>query len=185
MKKIDFWRKVKENCEKRANIGCSYIMCNDCPYRAGIGKKTKECAVVESSAKKEKALALAKAYIKRHEGKKKKAGPYTGEVKGKEIKGEVSKDKIIPKVDHIVDELEKVEPQPIKFTDPVPEYVYMVTDKAIKREKVVAFIQTKRLSTFETTEEIEFDYGGKHSFINCYKTLADAVRVAEKKWGVK
>jgi hypothetical protein len=80
--------------------------------------------------------------------------------------------------------LEK-QPEPIKFEDEVPECVYMITDKAIKREKVVAFIQTKKLTSLEKTEEIEFDYGGKHSFTNCYKTLDEAIIVAKKNWGIK
>ena len=95
-------------------------------------------------------------------------------------------------IDTYISEHEKVEPvgntdkpviEPLKFDDPVPEYVYMVTDKAIKREKVVSFLQTK--DTFKITELIRFDYGGEHTFENCYKTLADAVKVAEEKWSVK
>lgn len=88
--------------------------------------------------------------------------------------------------DHSVDPNKKVEPvmpEPIKFSDNVPVYVYMVTEKAIKKEKAIAFLQRKTESGI--VERIVFDYGGEHSFENCYKTFADAVRVAEKKWSVK
>ena len=89
-------------------------------------------------------------------------------------------------IDTYISEREKVEPvipEPIKFSDNVPVYVYMVTDKAIKKEKAIAFLQRKTESGI--VERIVFDYGGEHTFENCYKTLADAVKVAEEKWGVK
>jgi hypothetical protein len=96
-------------------------------------------------------------------------------------RGKCSKDK----VDSYIAEHNKSKPiiEPIKFSDNVPAYVYMVTDKAIKREKVIAFLQRKTESAI--VERIVFDYGGEHSFENCYKTLDEAVAVAKKQWSVK
>jgi len=58
--------------------------------------------------------------------------------------------------------------------------VYMVTEKAIKKEKAIAFLQRKTESGI--VERIVFDYGGEHTFENCYKTLDEAVVVAKSKW---
>ena len=86
-------------------------------------------------------------------------------------------------IDAYISDHEKVGPvmpEPIKFSDNVPAFVYMVTEKAIKKEKAIAFLQRKTESGI--VERIVFDYGGEHTFENCYKTLADAVGVAEKMW---
>jgi len=58
MKKIEFWRKVKEN-----GGGCYSIRCNECPY----SKKGDGCTRPDCKTKK-----YAESYIKRHEQKCKK-----------------------------------------------------------------------------------------------------------------
>jgi hypothetical protein len=90
------------------------------------------------------------------------------------------------------------EPQPIKFEDPMPEYVYTITEYGIfrftalrfesekakgkdgtitKKEKVVAFEGQKEIDG--TNEEVTIDIE------SCYRTLEEAVKVAEKKWSAK
>ncbi len=58
MRKIEFWRKVKEN-----GGGCYSILCNECPY----SKKGDGCTRPDCKTKKD-----AESYIKRHEQKSKK-----------------------------------------------------------------------------------------------------------------
>ena len=72
-----------------------------------------------------------------------------------------------------------VMPQPIRFEDKVPKVLYMVTPKAFKEEKVVAFHHTKKPDGTETIM-VEFDYGGKHSLDNCYATAMEAFAVFMK-----
>jgi hypothetical protein len=67
MTKIEFWRKVKENCEN-GNWGCMDVRCKNCP----IIEDSDICKIAKNSCETEQALALAEAYIKRHEQKSKK-----------------------------------------------------------------------------------------------------------------
>ena len=72
-----------------------------------------------------------------------------------------------------------VMPKPIRFEDKVPKVLYMVTPKAFKEEKVVAFHHTKKPDGTESIT-VEFDYGGKHSLDNCYATAMEAFTVFMK-----
>ena len=85
-------------------------------------------------------------------------------------------------------------PQPIKFDDPVPEYVYVVDasmiccylvkggfkkvmDKEMDGSTKETFSVYAELITKERAEWLT----GK----NCYRTLEEAVIVAKKQWSVK
>lgn len=74
MTKIEFWRKVKENAKRVDDPSCWGIRCGStCPYYVyGIWNLTKECVVCANYETREKALAFAESYIKRHEQKSKK-----------------------------------------------------------------------------------------------------------------
>lgn len=93
MTKIAFWRKVKENIEQ-GNYGCIMIKCEGNMDNGGemcpLDFDSPDCLICRRSHSSKKTLALAEAYIKRHESKSKKK-------------------------DHILDTTKKVEePKPIK-----------------------------------------------------------------------
>ena len=68
MKKIDFWRLVKANCEND-NVGCCGLPCKQCPLDA---KNIELCDICSEAEHIKEALAYANKQIKRHEGKSKK-----------------------------------------------------------------------------------------------------------------
>ena len=75
------------------------------------------------------------------------------------------------------------QPTPLKPTDPVPEYCYHVTSKAIKHNKC-SFVKSRN---FEGKDEeyILLDHGGKRNFGDTYASLEDANIVAKQLWGIK
>lgn len=82
-------------------------------------------------------------------------------------------------------ELKKPEPviEPIKFDDPVPEYVYWTEDSRIERVASASFYATKERDNINAF--VKDVVGRTYNLENCYKTLDDAVAVAKKNWGLK
>ena len=77
--------------------------------------------------------------------------------------------------------------EPIKFDDPVPEYVYKVSDSSIKIRKVLRFRRIDEKEADGTRKTLEYiqTNNGDYDFKNCYKTLDGAVAVAKKNWGLE
>ena len=121
MTKIEFWRKVKENCEDRDSNGgvCWGSPCEICPYN--LTEDCTQCALKSTGINrfnKKETLAFAEAYIKRHESKSKKKPKTVGIDNSDVTIATVKKNLTVPSNSEM--------PQPIKFDDPVPEYVYVV-----------------------------------------------------------
>ena len=74
-------------------------------------------------------------------------------------------------------------PTPLKPSDPVPEYCYHVTNKAIKHDKC-SFVKTRQ-SDGTCEEYILLDHGGKREFGDTYASLEDAVIIAKQLWGIE
>ena len=224
----------KKNGKERCFISCNGIDCKDC-FNFVNGK---DCC-----DDRDEKIEKAKAYIKRHEAKKKKKPKTVGIdnsdvtistvkenltveptpleiakiIKDNNYKclGFVSRcdicplyaiedcgnganiatqkerdlrkkliDDYIAQHDHIVDKHEMVEPKPISFDDPVPEYVYIVTNYGVLRKEVVQFVH-QRYKTQKPDMFILTVGGNTMSFDDCYRTLEEAVIVAKKQWGVK
>ena len=90
------------------------------------------------------------------------------------------------------EDIKKTElPEPIKFEDEVPEYVYFLDDDSMIRFKVVELKMkhTKYPSGKEDKEillYVERDVGNSYiPMVDCYRTLDEAVKVAKKNWGIK
>jgi len=81
---------------------------------------------------------------------------------------------------------EKVTPQPIKFSDPVPQYVYKVNCREFTEYKVIRFDkQESKLLNGKTIshETIVTDDNGTEFTIlleNCYRTPQEAFKVFMK-----
>ena len=73
--------------------------------------------------------------------------------------------------------------EPIKFDDPVPEYVYWTEDSRIERVASASFFATKERDNINAF--VKDVIGRTYNLENCYKTLDDAVAVAKKTWGLK
>lgn len=89
-------------------------------------------------------------------------------------------------------------PQPIKFDDPVPEYVYTITKYGIFKFAVARYHreETKVKDGPIIYKELVFAFEGDKcldgtkrdvtiDINNCYRTLEEAVIVAKKLWGGK
>ena len=74
-------------------------------------------------------------------------------------------------------------PTPLKPSDPVPEYCYHVTNKAIKHDKC-SFVKSRQ-SDGTTEEYILLDHGGKRNFGDTYASLEDVVIIAKQLWESK
>ena len=74
-------------------------------------------------------------------------------------------------------------PIPLKPSDPVPEYCYHVTNKAIKHNKC-SFVKSRNFDG-KDEEYILLDHGGKREFGDTYASLEDAETIAKQLWGIK
>ena len=72
-------------------------------------------------------------------------------------------------------------PEPLKPTDPVPEFCYHVTNKALKINRC-SFV-TERTKSGETSY-ILLAHGGKREFGDTYGEYEYASIVAKKLWGI-
>lgn len=71
-------------------------------------------------------------------------------------------------------------PEPVKFDDPVPEIVYWLTEDIIIKCKIVEIVHKKYKSGDENIFALIM--GGQEPQLNdLYRTLSDAVRIAESK----
>ena len=206
MKKIEFWRKVKEN-----GGGCYNIPCSECPYN----KKGDGCTRPNSTTKKD-----AESYIKRHEQKSKKKDHIRDATKKVEepkpvkkvgidnddvtlAKPTVKENLSVP-CKHLIngdacgnpfDHCDKdcpanpEIPQPIKFDDPVPENVYVPVKDCIRFYNVIEYVLKKRKTLKSSTDEFLIYLRNPRTndtlwvdARECYRTIEEAVIVAKKLW---
>jgi hypothetical protein len=182
MTKIEFWRKVKENCEN-GNWGCMDVRCKNCP----IIEDSDICKIAKNSCETEQALALAEAYIKRHEQEsKKKVEPKPVKTVGIDngdvvlARPTVKENLSVPckplasgmcsnPFDHCEEDCpaNSEYPQPIKL----PDFVYSASKSGVE------FIDTKN-RTFNTNDKGELLINDKP----CFTTPEEALQVAKKLW---
>jgi hypothetical protein len=198
MTKIAFWRNILEVClksdKKESKYQCYAFISGACDCHDDCVPKINdmmcELATNTDHRCKSEVIKYAEKQIKRHEQKCKKKDHILDTTKKveepKPIKtvGIDNSDvtlALTPQHDHIVDKHEMVEPKPISFEDPVPEYVYWLEENCIIRKRVVEFVQKRyksgRSDTFALVE------GGENPYLkNLYRTLEEAVMVAKKLW---
>lgn len=169
------------------------LKCKTCFTKNGV------CGSVENR------LALAEAYIKRHESKTKKKDHILDTTKKAEEPKPI-KEVGIDNSDvtlALTAQHEPVKdcpvnseiPQPVKFEDEVPFNLYTVTEYGIFRFTALRFHseKTKEKNGTTITKEKVFAFEGDRKFDgtkkevtidinNCYKTLEEAVIVAKKLW---
>ncbi len=192
MKKIEFWRKVKEN-----GSGCYNIPCSECPYN----KKGDGCTRPNSTTKKD-----AESYIKRHEQKSKKKDHIRDTMKKVEepkpvktvgidnddvtfAKPTVKENLSVP-CEHLVngdscgnafEPCDKDCPANSEYPDPIrvdiPDIFYCPTPQGILR-----FKRSQILLKDTNNDDCLLKY---HEEYPCYRTIEEALIVAKKLWGGK